>query len=84
MKCLSEFNKAYPCDTDIRTDFSPENSVCADDLYISQLINWHMIPGNSWDKSEASTERDRKLITAQYPQLFDDIMLLHMADRMGH
>ena len=84
MKCLSEFNDRFPTVEQPRRDFCPEDPRCAGDFYIARLINWHMVPGNSWEKSAASEEKDRKLLSVEFPQLFDDIKLLHRADRMGH
>lgn len=50
-------------------------------FYRSALINWHMRPYISWNISQKSMNRDKKLIGEQ---MFDDIMTLHEADRAAH
>lgn len=52
-------------------------------LYVANLINWHMRPYLVWDKEEGkkATEKDRQLIGEQ---MFNDILLLHEADKYAH
>lgn len=56
-------------------------SILPQDLYIAQLINWHMKPFLSWEKSEKSRKKDRQLIGEQ---MYQDIMKLHEADSYAH
>ena len=52
-----------------------------DILYIANLINWHMKPLNSWQRSPAREEKDRKLVGEA---MYRDIMHLNQADRDAH
>lgn len=59
---------------------SPEGSL-EDTLYIANLINWHMRPLNSWQRSPSREEKDRKLVGEA---MYGDIMRLNQADRYAH
>ena len=59
---------------------NPEADV-NDPLYVACLINWHMRPCTAWDKSEKAREKDRKLIGEK---MYQDILLLHEADKASH
>lgn len=50
-------------------------------LYIAQLIQWHMRPYTAWEKSEKAREKDRRLLGET---LFNDICLLNKADIYAH
>ncbi len=50
-------------------------------LYIANLINWHMRPLNSWERSPAREEKDRKLVGEE---MYKDIVRLNQADRNAH
>lgn len=50
-------------------------------LYIANLINWHMRPLNAWQYSTAREEKDRKLMGET---MYADLMRLHQADRQAH
>lgn len=52
-----------------------------DKLYVAQLIQWHMHPYLSWVQSQKSLNKDKKLLGKE---LFDDIMILHQADKAAH
>ena len=58
---------------------SPENN--ERNLYISNLIYWHMMPYTSWKQSEKARNRDRQLMTQQ---MYEDVLLLHEADLSAH
>lgn len=58
---------------------SPENK--ARNLYISNLIYWHMMPYTAWKQSEKAKERDKRLMTEQ---MYEDVLLLHEADLAAH
>ena len=50
-------------------------------LYITNLINWHMTPYLGWKESEKAKERDKQMIGEA---MYEDIMILHQADKMAH
>lgn len=50
-------------------------------LYVAQLIQWHMRPYTAWEKSEKAREKDRRLLG---DDLFNDILTLHAADVYAH
>lgn len=50
-------------------------------LYIAQLIQWHMRPYLAWKQSEKAMQKDRKLLGET---LFNDICLLNKADIYAH
>ena len=53
-------------------------------LYTALLINWHMKPLNAWGASERKQRKDKEMLEAKYPHLFDDIILLHECDVEAH
>lgn len=50
-------------------------------LYVAVLIRWHMRPYMAWEQSEKAKQKDSKLIGEE---LFNDICLLHKADKQAH
>ena len=52
-----------------------------DVLYVSLLIGLHMNPFLSWDKSEKTKEKDRRLFGEK---VYSDIIKLHEADLAAH
>lgn len=50
------------------------------DLYVANLINWHMAPYMEWKKSEHEM-KDREMMGLQ---MYLDIMNLHKADEAAH
>jgi len=48
-----------------------------DMLYVSNLIYYHMRPGQGWNVSPRALSRDRALLGED---MFSDVMLLHEAD----
>ncbi len=53
-------------------------------IYTAQLINWHMRPQNTWDKSAKKREHEKEMLERRYPYLYDDICLLHECDTIAH
>ena len=53
----------------------------SDHFYIAQLIQWHMRPYVVWKQSKKAEEKDRNLIGQT---LYQDIILLHLADKAAH
>ena len=52
-----------------------------DILYVVALVNWHMRPYLSWKQSDRAKARDTNMIGKE---MYEDIMLLHAADRAAH
>ena len=52
-----------------------------DILYVVALVNWHMRPYLSWKQSDRAKARDINMIGKE---MYEDIMLLHEADRSAH
>ena len=50
-------------------------------LYVAVLIMWHMTPYMAWRQSEKAKDRDKRILGKL---LFDDICLLHEADKSAH
>lgn len=50
-------------------------------LYVANLIYYHMHPYISWKQSEKALKKDRKRIGET---MFNDVMLLHEADQAAH
>lgn len=70
--------------------YNHENCSCYDSLfyeipcnhlYVAQLIQWHMRPYLAWKQSEKAMQKDRRLLGEE---LFNDICLLHEADKEAH
>ena len=55
--------------------------ICCNKLYVATLIRWHMRPYLAWKQSEKAIYKDRKLFGGN---LFNDICLLHEADKEAH
>ena len=52
-----------------------------DIAYVTNLIYYHMRPYCEWKQSEKALNRDKQLLGTK---LYDDIMLLHIADLFAH
>lgn len=52
-----------------------------EELYIANLINWHMAPLNRWKNSDAAKAKDRGMMGEK---MFHDVMLLHDSDLAAH
>lgn len=52
-----------------------------DIAYVTNLIYYHMHPYCEWKQSEKALNRDKQLLGTK---LYDDIMLLHIADLFAH
>ena len=50
-------------------------------LYVATLIRWHMTPYMAWRQSEKTKQRDKLLLGEE---LFNNIYLLHQADKEAH
>ena len=50
-------------------------------LYVAVLIRWHMTPYMAWRQSEKAKQRDKLLLGEE---LFNNIYLLHQADKEAH
>jgi putative nucleotidyltransferase with HDIG domain len=53
----------------------------SDQLYISNLIYYHMKPYMSWNQSQKSLKRDLRTIGEA---MYKDVLLLHEADKAAH
>lgn len=50
------------------------------ELYVADLIDWHMRPMNAWVKSTKAMQKDRKLIGEE---MFTDLIRLYCADTLA-
>lgn len=55
--------------------------VPCNNLYVATLIRWHMAPYMAWRQSEKAKQRDKLLLGEE---LFNNIYLLHQADKEAH
>lgn len=57
------------------------NELTTEDLYVANLINWHMAPYMEWKQSEKRMNEDRAMMGEM---MFSDIMRLHECDVEAH
>jgi len=57
------------------------NEPIMEDLYVTNLINWHMAPYMEWKQSEKRMNEDRAMMGEM---MFSDIMRLHECDVEAH
>ena len=57
------------------------NEILPKDLYVANLINWHMAPYMEWKQSEKRMNEDRAMMGEM---MFSDIMRLHECDVEAH
>jgi predicted kinase len=52
--------------------------------YEAHLINWHMAPFLRWKDSISRKEKDREILSKQYPNMIEDIEIVNEADVNAH
>jgi hypothetical protein len=62
-------------------DSASANLSLQDRLDVANMIYYHMKPFMAWRQSQKSVNRDKSVMGQD---MYDDVMLLHAADRYAH